>query len=283
MFALILRVFEYLTPLSTLTYLSSKIADAKAGAFTQWLIKKFVATYKINLEECAEPDLTKYETFNSFFIRQLKEGARPIDQNCKAISPVDGTVGQADLIKAGRLIQAKGIDYSLMALLGGNQTDAEQFKTGAFACIYLSPANYHRIHMPLDGKLIKTIHIPGRHFPVGKKNVSNMPDLFTKNERLVCFFETKAGIFSVVMVGAALVGSIATPWAGTIKRTKGIQITNYVDKNLEFKRGDEIGLFKFGSTVICVWPQSLGILDQQIQPGKTMKMGEPLISADLIK
>ncbi len=280
MFGLILKVSEYLTPLSTLTYLSSKLTDAKMGGFTQWLIKKFADTYHIDLNECEQSDLSKYETFNDFFIRKLKPEARPIApvSECIGISPVDGTVGQADDIKAGRLIQAKGIDYSLAALVGNRQEDISLFDGGRFACIYLSPANYHRIHMPLNGKLLRTIHIPGRHFPVGKRNVSYMDDLFTKNERLVCIFETERGPLAVIMVGAALVGSIGTVWDGTVVRRSGIEVKDYTDRDLHYQRGDEIGHFKFGSTVITLFPKSLGDLDDALVPGYVIKMGQKLIA-----
>ena len=280
MFGLILKVSEYLTPLSTLTYLSSKLTDAKMGGFTQWLIKKFADTYHIDLNECEQSDLSKYETFNDFFIRKLKPEARPIApvSECIGVSPVDGTVGQADDIKAGRLIQAKGIDYSLAALVGGRQEDISLFDGGRFACIYLSPANYHRIHMPLKGKLLRTIHIPGRHFPVGKRNVSYMDDLFTKNERLVCIFETERGPIAVIMVGAALVGSIGTVWDGTVVRRSGIEVKDYTDRNLYYQRGEEIGHFKFGSTVITLFPKSLGDLDESLVPDHVIKMGQNMIA-----
>lgn len=279
MFGLLLKVFEYLTPLSTLTYLSSKLTDAKMGSTTQWLIRKFIATYNVDVQECEQTDLTKYETFNDFFIRKLKADARPIakEDECTAVSPVDGTVGQAQEIKAGRLIQAKGVDYSLSGLLGNRQEDTSLFAGGNFACIYLSPANYHRIHMPMQGKLLRTIHIPGRHFPVGKRNVSYMNDLFTKNERLVCIFQTEKGSMAVIMVGAALVGSIGTVWDGTVVRRSGIEVKDYSAQNLTFERGAEIGHFKFGSTVITLWPQSLGALDPNIQSGKKVKMGQSMI------
>lgn len=277
MFALLLKTFEYLAPLSTLTYMSGKLTDAKLGKLTQALIKKFIKAYKIDLDECLEPDLAKYETFNDFFVRRLKPEARPLDQKCIAASPVDGTVGQAGDIKAGRLIQAKGIDYSLRGLLGGIPQDVDCFSQGRFCCIYLSPANYHRIHMPLDGTLVRTIHIPGRHFPVGRRNVSNMPDLFTKNERLVCFFNTASGPFALVMVGAAMVGSIVTTWDGRIVRRKDLEIKNFTPDQYQFKKGDELGMFKFGSTVICVWPEQLGALNELMVSGQVVKMGQAMI------
>ena len=280
MFGLLLKTFEYLAPLSTLTYLSSKLTDAKLGSTTQWLIRKFISTYNINVSECLNEDLKSYQTFNEFFIRQLKPEARPIASSdvARAVSPVDGTVGQAGPIQSGRLIQAKGIDYSLNGLLGGNNQNVAPFANGIFACIYLSPANYHRIHMPLDGRLLRTVHIPGRHFPVGRRNVSYMDDLFTKNERLVCIFDTAYGPLALVMVGAALVGSIGTVWEGTIVRRSQVEEKDFSEQNLTFKRGDEIGHFKFGSTVITVWPQEIGALAPSIVPDAVMRMGKPLIA-----
>lgn len=273
----ILKVSETLTPLSTLTYLSSRLTDVPLGKTTQFLIKQFIKTYKINLDEIEQKDLKEYKTFNEFFIRKLKADARPINHDCIAISPVDGTIGEASTIKYGRLIQAKGLDYSLLALLGGNQDDADLFKDGKYVCTYLSPANYHRIHMPCDGKLVKTIHIPGKHFPVGKKNISHMEDLYTKNERLVCFFETQNGPMSVIMVGAALVGSIGTVFSGTVVRRKGIEVKDYKKENLNFKRGDELGHFKFGSTVISTFAKEFGEINSNLQNGIAVKMGQSMI------
>ena len=265
----LLKTVETLTPFTTLTSLSAKLTDVPMGKFTQFLIKNFIKTFNINLDEVADTDITSYKTFNDFFIRKLKPELRPIDKECIAVCPTDGTIGQAGTIKAGRLIQANGLDYSLKALIGGSD--------GKFACIYLSPANYHRIHMPIDGKLIKTIHIPGKLFPVGKKNISNMPDLYTANERLVCFFETSLGILCVVMVGAALVGSIHTSWSGTIDRKVGLDIRNYESDDIRYSRGDEIGYFKYGSTVITLWPENGGNVAKDLQENFPVKMGRSMI------
>ena len=273
-----LKISEALTPLSTLTYLSSKITDVPLGKFTQFLIKEFIKTYKIDVNEYENPDISSYKTFNEFFIRKVRPELRPLDEKAIAVSPVDGTVGQADKIIAGRLIQAKGIDYSLSALLGGKTEDAAPFEDGDFACIYLSPANYHRIHMPLDGTLVKTVHVPGKHFPVGHKNISYMPDLYTKNERLVCFFDTAIGTFALVMVGAALVGSINTVWDGTVVRRKNIEEKSFIDKDLSYKKGDELGHFKYGSTVICLWGKDKGNLASEFVPGKPVLLGKAMIT-----
>ena len=273
----LLKITETCTPLSTLTYLSGKITDVPLGKFTRFLIDQFIKTYNIDVSECENEDLNSYRTFNEFFIRKLKADLRPVDPNATAISPVDGTIGQADNIVAGRLIQAKGLDYSLQSLLGGNKADCDLFENGNFACIYLSPANYHRIHMPIDGKLVKTIHIPGKHFPVGRKNISYMPNLYTVNERLVCIFDTKIGPFAVVMVGAAMVGSINTVWDGTVVRRKGIAEKTFNSDDYQFKKGDEIGHFKFGSTVICLWEKDAGELSDNVVPNEPIRFGQPLI------
>lgn len=276
--SLILKTVEYLTPFSTLTYFAAKLTDRNLGRFTRYLIDNFIKTFNINTEEILEQDLSKYRTFNEFFIRKIKPELRPINTDCKACSPVDGTVGEAGRISCGRLIQAKGLDYSLCALLGGNKADSNYFEDGAFATLYLSPANYHRIHMPIDGTLIKTIHIPGKLFPVGSKNISNMPNLYTVNERLVCIFETKIGQVAVVMVGAALVGSISTVWGGTVVRRKGIEIIDYShDDQYSYKRGEEIGYFKYGSTVIVLWGKNKGELPEDLQVGTPVKFGRSLV------
>lgn len=273
----LLKTVETLTPFTTLTSLSAKLTDVPMGKFTQFLIKNFIKTFNINLDEVADTDITSYKTFNDFFIRKLKPELRPIDKECIGVCPTDGTIGHAGTIDAGRLIQAKGLDYSLKALIGGSDQDTRIFENGKFACIYLSPANYHRIHMPIDGKLIKTIHVPGKLFPVGKKNISNMPDLYTANERLVCFFETSIGTLCVVMVGAALVGSIHTSWSGTIDRKVGLDIKNYESDDIRYSKGDEIGYFKYGSTVITLWPQNGGDVAKDLQENLPVKMGRSMI------
>ena len=273
----ILKTVEYLTPFTTLSSLSAKLTDVPLGRFTQFLIKIFIKSFNINTDEIANKDLGAYKTFNEFFIRKLEENARPLATDCVGVCPVDGTVGQAGTIDNGRLIQAKGLDYSLKALVGGDSNDAQQFENGRYACLYLSPSNYHRIHMPIDGTLKKTIHVPGKLFPVGSRNISNMPDLYTKNERLVCFFETAIGPLCVVMVGAALVGSIHTTWGGTINRRVGLEIKTYENDNLRYQKGDEIGYFKYGSTVICLWSDQNGELPEDFETGLPVKMGRSLI------
>ena len=272
----LLKVFDYAMPFTTLTKLMGKLANANLGSFTQFLIRDFVKAYHINLEECKNQDLSSYKTFNEFFIRPLREDVRTISDKCTAVSPVDGTVGACGSICAGRLIQAKGIDYSFKALLGGDHKDCAPFENGIFATLYLSPSNYHRVHIPVDATLVKTIHIPGKHFPVGHRNTSHMPGLYAVNERLVCIFETSYGPFCLIFVGAAIVGSIHTSWSGTLTRRKGIEVKYYDPDEFSFKKGDEIGYFCFGSTVICMWPESMGGLTENIVAGTTIRLGDPL-------
>ena len=273
----LLQATESVTPLSTLTKLSTIVADKELGVVTQRLIAQFIKTYKIDLNECANTNLSSYKTFNEFFIRKLKDGVRPIDNEAAVVFPTDGTIGQAGEIKAGRLIQAKGIDYSLLELLGGDRDDEKIYANKAFACIYLSPANYHRIHMPITGKLIKTIHIPGKHFPVGRKNISYLENLYTQNERLVCHFDTANGKFALIMIGAALVGSINTTWEGTIKRRKNIKIKDYQKLDYNYNKGDEIGYFKFGSTVICLWENPNYVFRSQFKSQDIVKYGQGML------
>ncbi|HAH71476.1 MAG TPA: phosphatidylserine decarboxylase [Succinivibrionaceae bacterium] len=272
----LLKFFDYAMPFSTLTKLMGRLAEAKMGKISAFLIRDFIKAYHINLEECQNPDPASYATFNEFFIRKLRKDARPIADKCLGISPVDGTVGACGTITAGRLIQAKGIDYSFKALMGGDSQDCAPFENGKFATLYLSPSNYHRVHMPIDATLVKTIHIPGRHFPVGKRNTSHMPGLYTANERLVCIFETQDGPFCLIFVGAAIVGSIHTSWSGTVKRRKGLGIKYYEPDQHSFLKGEEIGYFCFGSTVICMWPESFGDFTDNIVEGTPIHMGQPL-------
>ena len=272
----LLKTVETLTPFTTLSSLSAKLTDVPMGKFTQFLIKNFISTFKINIDEIANKDLGSYKTFNEFFIRKLEENARPLDKDAVAVSPVDGTIGQVGTISNGRLIQAKGLDYSLKALVGGDDKDAKPFEGGRYACIYLSPSNYHRIHMPIDGTLQKAIHVPGKLFPVGHRNITNMPDLYTVNERMVCFFETAMGPLCVVMVGAALVGSIHTTWGGTVNRRVGLDIQCFDKESIHYKQGDEIGYFKYGSTVICLWGDGQAELAKDLETNLPVKMGRSL-------
>lgn len=275
--SLMLQSCEGCLPFKTLTQLSGRLAQAKMGAFTTFLIKNFIQTFNINLEECANPDPAAYATFNDFFIRKLKEGVRPVAQDCKAVCPADGTMGASGTVKEGTLIQAKGIDYALIDLVGGDRQDAALFEEGGYATVYLSPSNYHRVHMPLKGTLLRTVHIPGKLYPVGQRNIAGMPGLYTKNERLVCFFDCEGTTLALILVGAALVGSIGTVWDGTVIRTEQVTRQDLKERQLILERGAEMGHFKYGSTVIVLWPSSLGRCRAELTPGTPVQMGQSLV------
>ena len=273
----LLDLSESATPFTTLTRLSALLTERPWGSFTQLLIRQFIRQYGIDMEEVLEQDLQRYRTFNDFFTRELRPGARPVDAHAPAVCPVDGTLAQCGSVSAGRLLQAKGLDYSLRELLGGNPADARPYEERGFATIYLSPRNYHRIHMPLDAALVRTVHVPGRHFPVGRRNISQLQNLYTRNERLVCFFDSPQGRFCLVLVAAALVGGIATVWAGTLRRSRGVATAEFADAGLALARGAELGRFQYGSTVICLWENPDLACAAELRPGIAVTMGQPLL------
>lgn len=272
-----IKCSERLLPLTLMTLLCGKLGNARLGRLTRALIKAFVRCYRIQLDECVQPDPAAYATFNEFFARAVKPESHPLSTACIAVCPCDGTVAEAGEIVNGRLIQAKGIDYSLRVLLGGDQRDYAPFEGGGFATVYLAPSDYHRVHMPLNGNLLKTVHIPGRLFPVGKRNLIAMPNLYTRNERLVCLFETEIGLFAVIMVAAALVGNIEVAWADQPGHTRRLTPTYFDPGQVTFTSGQEIGRFKYGSTVICLWPESAGTVCPQITPGRRVRYGQALL------
>lgn len=273
----LLELSESAAPFTTLTRLSALLTERPWGSFTQLLIRQFIRQYGICMEEVLEQDLRRYRTFNDFFTRELRPDARPVDAQAPAVCPVDGTLAQCGSVTHGRLLQAKGLDYSLRELLGGSDADARPFEERGFATIYLSPRNYHRIHMPLDAALVRTVHVPGRHFPVGRRNISHLPRLYTRNERLVCFFDSPRGRFCLVAVAAALVGGISTAWAGTLRRSRDVGTAEFEGGGLALARGAELGRFQYGSTVICLWENPQLACAAELQPGIAVRMGQPLL------
>lgn len=245
--------------------------------FTRWFVKQF----KVDMSLAMDPDLDNYASFNAFFTRELRPDARPISDQAKTVaSPVDGTVSQAGNIKEGRIFQAKGRDYSMLELLGGDVRASEQFEGGKFATLYLSPRDYHRIHIPMNGKLTAMSHVPGRLFSVSPATTRAIPRLFARNERVVAYFETEAGPMAMVMVGAIFVASIETVWAGEVTPPAGKEI-RYWKYNPEnpsnfFKKGTEVGRFNMGSTVILLFGQERIDWLENIKSGQAIKMGQPL-------
>ena len=265
-------------PKHALSRLVAKLADSERPWLKDLLIKRAIKTFNIDMEEAVSVDLEDYKSFNVFFTRELKSGARPLPRGKKAVvSPADGVISQAGKIEKNRLLQAKGIDYSLNHLVG-DSNQGSQYENGTFATIYLSPKDYHRVHIPADGQLLSSRYIPGELFSVNQKTTEGLPDLFTRNERLVCEFKSEQmGNFTVIFVGAMLVAGIETVWSGFEAPGPGaVRETDYSNQNLTFKRGDELGRFKFGSTVILLFQRGAVKLEKAIEPATTVRMGEKI-------
>lgn len=247
---------QYVLPKQALTALAGKLAHLRGGSTTTAFIKWFAGKYGVNMDEAANPDFSSYPTFNEFFTRPLKEGVRPLAQ-AALVCPVDGAISQLGAIKKDQIFQAKGHHYSTRALVGGDAKLAAEFEDGTFATIYLSPKDYHRIHMPCDGRLTRMIYVPGDLFSVNPATARGVPGLFARNERVVCVFETATGPFVLTLVGATIVGSMATVWHGVVNppRTRHVREWRYDDQNIVLKKGDEMGRFLLGSTVVLLFPK----------------------------
>ncbi|KPZ72154.1 MULTISPECIES: archaetidylserine decarboxylase [unclassified Shewanella] len=272
---------QYILPKHLLSRLVGKLAAAEAGAITTAGIKWFIKQYKIDMSEAAESEPEAYKTFNAFFTRALKPGLRPIVADDKIIAhPVDGAVSQCGPIEAGKIVQAKNHDYTTLALLGGQQKDAERFTGGDFATIYLAPKDYHRIHMPMTGTLSKMTYIPGELFSVNPLTAQNVPGLFARNERVVAIFETEVGPLAMVLVGATIVASIETIWAGTVTPPCGKQVFTWDyptegPESLTLEKGAEMGRFKLGSTVVMLFGQdAIDTFAEGVEPTETTRMGQ---------
>lgn len=240
-------------------------------------ITLFSKSFNVDLEEAINPDPKSYATFNEFFTRELKEGLRPI-ADTQIVSPVDGTISEFGDISNGQVLQAKGITYSLEQLLGGNKERAKLYESGQFITIYLSPRDYHRIHMPCTGTLKEQVHIPGRLFSVAKHTVNTVKGIFARNERVVAGFDTEYGSMAMVLVGAINVAAIETVWHGLITPPKGETITgkSYKSKEIEISKGKEMGRFNMGSTVILVFQKDAPKLKGSLSVDQTLKLGESL-------
>ncbi|MDX1525937.1 MAG: archaetidylserine decarboxylase [Pseudidiomarina maritima] len=278
---------QHWTPKHALSRLVGRFAAAKAGWFTQLFIRWFIRQYKINMSEALHEDPRAYKTFNEFFTRQLKPELRPLKAAAKHefAHPVDGAISQLGDIEDGRIFQAKGHDYSLTELLGGDPRDSHPFKSGDFATIYLAPKDYHRIHMPCDGVLRKMIYVPGDLYSVNPFTAANVPNLFARNERVVCIFDSEHGPFAMVLVGATIVASIGTVWSGTVTPPRGpsVHSWNYPssgEQAILLKKGEEMGHFKLGSTVILTFPDDMIDFADELEPGSVTRMGELLGTLD---
>ena len=273
-------LLQYLLPKQAITALAGKLANLQCGTMTTKVIEWFVQRYQVNMAEAANPDISSYKTFNDFFTRPLKANARPI-ANADFICPVDGAISQFGHIEQDQIFQAKNHNYSSLTLLAGNQALANKFQNGRFACLYLSPKDYHRIHMPCDGTLKSMAYVPGDLFSVNPNTAANVPNLFARNERVVCEFESaQHGRFVMVLVGATIVGSMATVWHDSPNkvinppRSKNVRNWNYADKNIVLKQGDEMGRFLLGSTVVMLFEKNALQFNSDWQPARTIKLGE---------
>ncbi len=270
---------QYLLPQHLLSRLAGCIAETEVNAIKGPFIRWFIKKYRVDMSIAANPDPDSYRNFNDFFTRPLKDGARPIAKPSKAICcPADGCISQIGAIDNGYLFQAKGHKFHLLELLGGDEASSKLFLEGNFATVYLSPKDYHRVHMPLAGKLTKMIHIPGDLFSVNDTTASHVPRLFARNERVVCLFDTAAGPMAVILVGAMIVASIETVWAGLITPIKKqVRTIDYTTQpKISLKKGEELGRFKLGSTAIVLFGKNAIDWKQAIKKDSEVIMGEAI-------
>lgn len=272
-------IWQYPLPQHAISRAVHWLTRLQQPAFKNWMIRGFIRRFQVDMSLAAEPEPTAYPSFNAFFTRSLRPDARPLPAEANAIiCPVDGSVSQAGDIADGRIFQAKGQSFTTVELLGGDSALAAQFDAGKFATLYLSPRDYHRIHIPLAGTLSRMLHIPGRLFSVNPPTTRAVPRLFARNERVVTVFETAYGPMAVIMVGALNVGSIETVWAGEVTPPRGRAIRNwsYADQRMQFNKGAEIGRFNMGSTVIVLFAADHTEWDRQLTADASVRMGQKI-------
>ena len=269
---------QYIIPKQALTALAGKLASARAGSWTISVIRWFVKRYQVNMAEAANPDIASYATFNDFFTRPLKDGARPLAR-ADCVCPVDGAISQFGPVNKDQIFQAKGHSYSTTALVGGDAALAAEFEDGHFATLYLSPKDYHRIHMPCDGVLRRMIYVPGDLFSVNPTTARGVPGLFARNERVVCVFDSAQGPFVQVLVVATIVGSMATVWHGMVNPPRPGHLWERLynkDGGVKLAQGAEMGRFLLGSTVVLLFPRGPLAFNPQWAPTGVIRMGEAM-------
>jgi len=267
---------QHLLPKQALTTFAGRIAGARGGAATTRLIRWFAGKYGVDMSEAADPDVASYASFNDFFTRPLRAGVRPL-AGADFVCPVDGAISQVGAIDDHHIVQAKGHRFTTTALVGGDAALAADFRHGSFANLYLSPRDYHRIHMPCDGRLRRMIHVPGALFSVNPVTARGVPNLFARNERVVCLFDSAAhGRFVMVLVGATIVGSMATVWHGVVnaRRTGRPSDWDYGDQTIELKQGEEMGRFLLGSTVVMLFGPGRIAFNPGWAPERAVRLGE---------
>ncbi len=266
---------QYLFPKQAVTTVAGWLASARVGGLTTAFVRGFVGYFGVKMEEALEPDVATYATFNEFFTRALAPNARPLAA-ADYVCPVDGAISQIGPIVGDQIFQAKGHQYSTVALVGGDASVAARFDHGTFATIYLSPKDYHRIHMPCDGRLLRMVHVPGDLFSVDPATALRVPGLFARNERVVCYFEGATGPFLMVLVGATIVGSMATVWHGLVNppRSRSVRTWEYAERDVRLRQGDEMGRFQLGSTVVLLFPKDQIELNTHWTAARPVRMGE---------
>ena len=270
---------QYLMPHHWLSMMMYRLTRSKVVWFKNLFIRFIVTAYNVNIDEATETDLTAFPSFNAFFTRELRAEVRPIATGSNLVSPVDGVISQIGDIHTGQILQAKGQDYTVLELLAGDESLAKLFEQGQFATIYLSPRDYHRIHMPLTGKLKQMSYIPGKLFSVSPRTVRTVPNLFARNERVVTVFETEKGPMVLVLVGAIFVGSIETVWQGQITPPydKTIQHWQYEDEQaITLKKGEGKGRLNMGSTVIILLPEQADKFNHSLEAEQSVVMGQAM-------
>lgn len=271
---------QYLLPQHLLSRLAGVLANARSGRTL--LMRAFIKHYRVDMSEAVTSDLENFENFNAFFTRALRSECRPLAQAANAVlCPADGSISQLGSIRGERIFQAKGHAYTITELLGGEQELADQFRDGTFATVYLSPRDYHRVHIPLEGKLATMTYVPGKLFSVNRATVANVPGLFARNERVVCLFDTAAGPMAVIMVGAMIVAAVETVWCGQVCPDSGprkMYSRDYRDQEppLEYAAGAEIGRFKLGSTAVVLFTRGAVELEPSLTAGSPVRMGQML-------
>lgn len=272
-------LFQSLVPQHLLSRFTGWLAQLQSPVFLKnWVIRRFIAHFDVNMTEALHPHAEAYESFNAFFTRPLRAGARTIS-DAPVVCPADGAISQLGTIEAGRVFQAKGQWFSVLELLGGDEARAAHFSDGQFATIYLSPRDYHRVHMPLAGTLTASCYIPGKLFSVNGVTAANVERLFARNERLVCYFDTELGPMALILVGAMVVAGIETVWDGQVAPPLRAPVTRdyrVLPDTVALEKGDEMGRFKLGSTVILLFPQGSMAWDPQYQAGTPTLLGEAL-------
>ncbi len=271
-------VLQHALPKRGLTTIAGRVAGARGGAMTTRLIRWFVRRYGVDMNEAENPDITSYTSFNHFFTRPLKPGLRPLAP-ADFVSPVDGAISQFGAIDDQHILQAKGHRFTTTELLGGDRTLAARFRHGSFANLYLSPKDYHRLHMPCDGRLTRMIHVPGALFSVNPVTARGVPNLFARNERVVCLFGSpEHGPFAMVLVGATIVGSMATVWHGVVNpvRTGNTAQWTYAEREIVLAKGEEMGRFLLGSTIVMLFGPGTIAFNPDWAPERPVRLGESM-------